>query len=197
MLAWLLLYVMCIPAPVLASPLPPRDAYRYQLIGGLDRYLFSHSNFLWSYLGISGLTRMVGMAVGEASRPWWQGLPPPGSRKVTRTRRVSKKVQRRVPRSALTAAGAPALAAAAAAAASPVVEAVSMGEGEASTSYAAEAVSPVELEMQVEGASYSAASPYGQYSGRTYNEDQYALSAEAPASAQQLAQLQPAQAGSL
>lgn len=166
------------------------------MIGGLDRFLFSHSNFLWSYLGISGLTRMVGMAISEAYRPWWQGLPPPGSRKVTRTRRVSKKVQRRVPRSALTAAGAPALAAAAAAA--PVVaEGVSIVEGEAGTSYAATVVLPMELQLQGEGARYSTASSYEQYAGRTHGEDQYAQSAEAPASAQQLAQLQSVQAGGL
>lgn len=72
---------------------------RYQLIGGLDRYLFGHSNFLWTYLGITGLTRLVSISAGELSRPWWQGLPPPGERRMQiRTRRVSKKVQRKVPK---------------------------------------------------------------------------------------------------
>ena len=65
-------------------------------MGGLDRYLFAHSNFLWTYLGITGLARLASISLGELSRPWWQGLPPHGAldarKPVVRTRRVSKKV---------------------------------------------------------------------------------------------------------
>ncbi|GMH43770.1 hypothetical protein BSKO_11704 [Bryopsis sp. KO-2023] len=48
---------------------------RYQAIGGIDRYLFDHSNFLWSYLTASALFRTVSTGFGEAARPWFQGLP--------------------------------------------------------------------------------------------------------------------------
>jgi hypothetical protein len=47
---------------------------RYQLLGGMDRYLFNHTNFLWTYMGFSLLSRGLFTAAGEASRPWWQGL---------------------------------------------------------------------------------------------------------------------------
>ncbi|GAX80601.1 hypothetical protein CEUSTIGMA_g8036.t1 [Chlamydomonas eustigma] len=80
---------------------------RYQLIGGLDRYLFGHSNFLWTYLGITGAARIGSMAVGELSRPWWQGLPEPQQterKQVKTSRKVSKKVSKKVPRSATAAA---------------------------------------------------------------------------------------------
>lgn len=82
---------------------------RYQAIGGLDRFLFGHSHFLWAYLGLSGATRLASMAVGETSRPWFQGLPAaPPMVPLTRTitRRVSKRVSKRVPRSSLAAAAA-------------------------------------------------------------------------------------------
>ena len=78
---------------------------RYQMIGGLDRFLFGHANFLWTYLGLSGATRLASMAVGEVSRPWFQGLPDvPESHKRVVTRRVSRKVAKKVPRASIVAA---------------------------------------------------------------------------------------------
>jgi len=75
---------------------------RYQLLGGIDRYLFDRSNFLWTYLGISGAARFASQQVGELSRPWWQGLPQPEQiRQQVRTKKVSKKVSKRVPKSSL------------------------------------------------------------------------------------------------
>jgi len=72
---------------------------RYQLIGGLDRYLFNHSSYMWAYMGISGLARLGSQAVGEMSRPWWQGLPNPATLPARpRTKRVSKRVHKRVPK---------------------------------------------------------------------------------------------------
>jgi len=46
---------------------------RYQTIGGIDRYLFDHSSFLWSYIAASLLFRVANVSIGEASRPWFQG----------------------------------------------------------------------------------------------------------------------------
>ncbi|CAD7700006.1 unnamed protein product [Ostreobium quekettii] len=48
---------------------------RYQTIGGIDRYLFDHSSFLWSYMAASTMFRVANVSIGEASRPWFQGLP--------------------------------------------------------------------------------------------------------------------------
>lgn len=60
---------------------------RYQLIGGMDKYLFERANSLWAYVGMTALYRVISNRVGEASRPWWQGLPTePTKRKVRKTR---------------------------------------------------------------------------------------------------------------
>jgi hypothetical protein len=85
---------------------------RYQVVGGLDRFLFQRCNYLWTYMGISMLTRGLSTAVGEMSRPWMQGLP-----KTTQRKRVVKKkvIKRR------RAAEAAPVAAAAAVAATPAV----------------------------------------------------------------------------
>ncbi|KAK9816670.1 hypothetical protein WJX72_003527 [[Myrmecia] bisecta] len=48
---------------------------RYQMIGGVDRYLFDHSNFLWSYLAASGIVRVISNRIGEPTRLHLQGLP--------------------------------------------------------------------------------------------------------------------------
>lgn len=48
---------------------------RYQLVAGMDTYLFGHSNFLWSYLALSGVMRMVSNAVGSDLRLFAMGLP--------------------------------------------------------------------------------------------------------------------------
>lgn len=41
---------------------------RYQIIGGMDRYLFERSNYLWSYLSFSTLFRCVSAFIGEPTR---------------------------------------------------------------------------------------------------------------------------------
>jgi hypothetical protein len=48
---------------------------RYQMVAGIDRYLFDHANYLWSYLGASGAFRAVSTAVGDQTRRYLQGLP--------------------------------------------------------------------------------------------------------------------------
>jgi hypothetical protein len=48
---------------------------RYQMIGGVDRYLFDHSNYLWSYLVASGAVRVISNRIGEPTRLHLQGLP--------------------------------------------------------------------------------------------------------------------------
>ncbi|KAG2425650.1 hypothetical protein HXX76_013495 [Chlamydomonas incerta] len=62
---------------------------RYQLLGGMDRYLVGHSNFLWTYLAATAAARVVSNQVGESHRPWLQGLPEPAA---PRRRVVKKKV---------------------------------------------------------------------------------------------------------
>ena len=45
------------------------------MVAGIDRYLFDHANFLWSYLAASGAFRTVSTAVGDQTRRYLQGLP--------------------------------------------------------------------------------------------------------------------------
>lgn len=45
------------------------------MVAGIDRYLFDHANFLWSYLAASGAFRAVSTAVGDQTRRYLQGLP--------------------------------------------------------------------------------------------------------------------------
>jgi len=72
---------------------------RYQLLGGMDRYLFNHSNFLWTYMGFSLLARGLFTAAGEVSRPWWQGLTTDtAASHVARTKKV-RRVRRKVNKS--------------------------------------------------------------------------------------------------
>jgi len=83
-----------VPVPELGRSAAGMGAYfalnantRYQLIGGMDKYLFERANMIWAYVGMTTLYRLVSNRVGEASRPWWQGLPTePAKRKVRRTR---------------------------------------------------------------------------------------------------------------
>jgi len=77
---------------------------RYQLIGGLDRFLFDRTTFLWTYTALSGAGRLVSNQAGELSRPWWQGLPTPSALQLPSLpdmmpRRIKKKVSKKVPRS--------------------------------------------------------------------------------------------------
>lgn len=68
---------------------------RYQLLGGMDRYLIGHSNFLWTYLAMTTAARVVSNQVGETHRPFCQGLPEaaaPKRRVVKRKVVVRKKV---------------------------------------------------------------------------------------------------------
>lgn len=68
---------------------------RYQLLGGMDRYLIGHSNFLWTYLAMTTAARVASNQVGETHRPFCQGLPEaaaPKRRVVKRKVVVRKKV---------------------------------------------------------------------------------------------------------
>jgi hypothetical protein len=47
---------------------------RYQLIGGLDRWLYARAAAMSVYGCVSGVARAAGAGVGELSRAWWQGL---------------------------------------------------------------------------------------------------------------------------
>jgi len=47
---------------------------RYQLIGGVDRWLFARAAAISVYGGLSAALRAAGCATGELSRAWWQGL---------------------------------------------------------------------------------------------------------------------------
>lgn len=67
---------------------------RYQLLGGLDRYLFGHANMLLTYMLASGAARLGAQAVGETHRPFFQGLPQPGP-PAPRRRVVRRKVVKR------------------------------------------------------------------------------------------------------
>ncbi|KAG2496868.1 hypothetical protein HYH03_005269 [Edaphochlamys debaryana] len=63
---------------------------RYQLLGGMDRYMLGHSNFLWTYLAATGAARVVSNQIGETHRPFLQGLPEPAA--LPKRRVVKKKV---------------------------------------------------------------------------------------------------------
>uniref|UniRef100_A0A061S5Y9 Uncharacterized protein n=1 Tax=Tetraselmis sp. GSL018 TaxID=582737 RepID=A0A061S5Y9_9CHLO len=65
--------------------------FRYQLVGGVDRYLFDHSAFLWSYLCVSAAVRSASQYIGNPTRLVWQGLPTEVQRKPQRkVRRVRR-----------------------------------------------------------------------------------------------------------
>eukprot|EP00887_Chlorella_sp_A99_P000947 scaffold5.g947.t1 len=52
---------------------------RYQLVAGIDRYLFDHANYLWSYLLCSGVFRSASTVLGDQTRHYLQGLPSPAA----------------------------------------------------------------------------------------------------------------------
>jgi len=64
--------------------------FRYQLIGGADRYLFDHSQFIWSYLAVSSVIRAGSQYIGNGTRLVWQGLPTQVVRPKRKTRTVRK-----------------------------------------------------------------------------------------------------------
>jgi hypothetical protein len=75
-------YQPSVPPPTLAAGAGGLGAFmgissnvRYQLVAGMDTYLFGHSNFLWSYLALSGVMRVVSNAVSTNSRLFLMGLP--------------------------------------------------------------------------------------------------------------------------
>ena len=75
-------YQPSVPPPTLARSAGGLAAFmgvssntRYQLVAGMDTYLFGHSNFLWSYLALSGVMRLVSNAVSSDLRLQLQGLP--------------------------------------------------------------------------------------------------------------------------
>lgn len=97
-----------VPVPDVARASGGMGAYfalnvntRYQLIGGMDRYLFDHTTALWTYLGFSTVGRAVSNRIGELSRPWWQGLPtqrprhnePQPQKRRVRRRRAERKAE--------------------------------------------------------------------------------------------------------
>ncbi|KAI8470469.1 MAG: hypothetical protein J3K34DRAFT_368498 [Monoraphidium minutum] len=69
---------------------------RYQLLGGLDRYLFGHASALWSYVALTAAARAAACAAGELSRPWWQGLATETAASHAAQRTRVRKVKRRV-----------------------------------------------------------------------------------------------------
>jgi hypothetical protein len=48
---------------------------RYQMIAGIDKYLFEYANYLWSYLTITGCFRAVSTLVGDDTRLLLLGQP--------------------------------------------------------------------------------------------------------------------------
>ena len=48
---------------------------RYQIISGVDRYLFDHSAYLMSYMVASSIVRVASNRLGEPTRLMLQGLP--------------------------------------------------------------------------------------------------------------------------
>ena len=63
---------------------------RYQLLGGIDRFFFEYSNYLWSYLSATILCRISGALVGEAHRPIFTGLPTKPAAPVVRQQKLSR-----------------------------------------------------------------------------------------------------------
>ncbi len=80
-------------------------------MGGLDRFLFDRTTFLWTATAASCAARLGSNQLGEVSRAWWQGLPDArtlplpaflaAGPQLPVTRKVRKKVTKRVPRSSL------------------------------------------------------------------------------------------------
>mmetsp|Transcript_32029 Transcript_32029/g.57353 ORF Transcript_32029/g.57353 Transcript_32029/m.57353 type:complete len:519 (-) Transcript_32029:153-1709(-) len=68
---------------------------RYQLLGGVDRYLFDHSTMLWSYLAVSSALRTGSQYIGNGTRLLWQGLPTQMAPVQQRRRRVVRRVVRK------------------------------------------------------------------------------------------------------
>ncbi len=64
----------CPPGPLLTH-FPPPPSSLPQMVAGIDRYLFDHANYLWSYLAASGAFRAVSTTLGDQTRHYLQGLP--------------------------------------------------------------------------------------------------------------------------
>jgi hypothetical protein len=62
---------------------------RYQMVAGIDRYLFDHANFLWSYLAASGVFRSISTSLGDQTRRYLQGLPNGDAVMRTRQQRLA------------------------------------------------------------------------------------------------------------
>jgi hypothetical protein len=118
---------------------------RYQLLGGLDRALFQHTNFLWTYVGLTTLGRAASNCVGELSRPLWQGLPAAGSTEHAPQRQQQQGRIRKVRRKRRAAAGQPSSSSSSSSAADPqllaaaAVASAAGAEAEAAPAYAAAA----------------------------------------------------------
>jgi len=48
---------------------------RYQVLGGIERFFFERSNYLWAYLTTLVCCRVSSGVIGEAHRPMFAGLP--------------------------------------------------------------------------------------------------------------------------
>lgn len=59
---------------------------RYQIISGVDRYLFDHSAYLMSYIIASGIVRVASNRLGEPTRLTLQGLPVDAPQRVPQYR---------------------------------------------------------------------------------------------------------------
>lgn len=66
---------------------------RYQILGGVDRYFFDHSNYLWSYLMAMGICRVTTSVFCEGQRLKWTGL----STLPTRAVQLQRKLQTYAP----------------------------------------------------------------------------------------------------
>lgn len=62
---------------------------RYQIISGVDRYLFGHSSYLMSYMVASSIVRVASNRLGEPTRLMLQGLPVDAPQRVPRYARQS------------------------------------------------------------------------------------------------------------
>ncbi|KAK9826747.1 hypothetical protein WJX81_004762 [Elliptochloris bilobata] len=66
---------ICTSAGGLAVTMGVFTNMRFQVVGGIDRYLFDHSNYLFSYLALSTAFRAASTWIGQPTRLHLQGLP--------------------------------------------------------------------------------------------------------------------------
>jgi hypothetical protein len=156
---------------------------RYQLLGGMDRYLFGHSNFMWTYMGLSLLARGMFASVGEMSRPWWQGLTQETAASHVVAAKKLKRVRRKVNKSGTATSTLPGVAAhqqAAAAAAAAAAVAVAPGSSLAGDSSSSSLEGAAAAEQQQQLGDYQ---PIGSSSSSSVEAAAAALNSYQPISA--------------